>query len=51
MKYLHENDYLTLTLEEVEMFLDKKIRIPMKTVAVTLDDGIFYIIYTFSRKV
>lgn len=41
MKYLHDNDYLTLTLEEVEMFLDKKIRIPTKTVALTLDDGIF----------
>lgn len=41
MKYLHDNDYLTLTLDEVEMFLDKKIRIPMKTVALTLDDGIF----------
>lgn len=41
MKYLSDNDYLTLTLEEVEMFLDKKIRIPTKTVALTLDDGIF----------
>ncbi len=41
MKYLSDNNYLTLTLEEVEMFLDKKIRIPIKTVALTLDDGIF----------
>lgn len=41
MKYLHDNNYLTLTLEEVEMFLDKKIRIPLKTIALTLDDGIF----------
>lgn len=41
LEYLTENDYLTLTLKEVEMFLDKKIRIPLKTVALTLDDGIF----------
>lgn len=39
MKYLSENDYLTLTMEELEMFLDKKINIPMKTVVITLDDG------------
>ena len=41
MKYLHDNDYLTLTMEELEMFLDKKIRIPTKSIAITLDDGIF----------
>ncbi len=41
LNYLSENNYLTLTLKEVEMFLDKKIRIPLKTVALTLDDGIF----------
>lgn len=39
MKYLSENNYLTLTMEELEMFLDKKINIPMKTVVITLDDG------------
>ncbi len=41
MKYLNENKYMTLTMEEIEMFLDNKIRIPEKTVALTLDDGIF----------
>ena len=40
MKYLSENNYLTLTMEELEAFLDGKIRIPIKTVAITLDDGI-----------
>jgi hypothetical protein len=40
MKYLSENNYLTLTMEELEMYLDNKIRIPMKTVVITLDDGI-----------
>lgn len=39
MKYLSENNYLTLTMEELEMFLDKKINIPTKTVVITLDDG------------
>ena len=39
MKYLHDNNYLTLTMEELEMFLDGKIRIPKKTVVITLDDG------------
>lgn len=39
MKYLHDNNYLTLTMEELEMFLDKKINIPTKTVVITLDDG------------
>lgn len=39
MKYLKDNNYLTLTLDEVEMFLDKKIRIPEKTIVITMDDG------------
>ena len=39
MNYLAKNKYLTLTMEELEMFLDKKINIPMKTVVITLDDG------------
>ena len=39
MKYLHDNNYLTLTMEELEMFLDKKINIPTKSVVITLDDG------------
>ena len=39
MKYLYDNNYLTLTMEELEMFLDKKINIPTKTVVITLDDG------------
>lgn len=39
MKYISENNYLTLTMKELEMFLDQKIRIPMKSIVVTLDDG------------
>lgn len=41
LQYLKEHKFVTLTMEEVEMFLDNKIRIPIKTVALTLDDGIF----------
>lgn len=39
MKYLHDKKYLTLTMEELEMFLDGKIRVPKKTIVITLDDG------------
>ena len=39
MKYLHDKKYLTLTMEELEMFLDGKIRIPKKSIVITLDDG------------
>lgn len=39
MKYLHNKKYLTLTMEELEMFLDGKIRVPKKTIVITLDDG------------
>ncbi|MBR4262430.1 MAG: polysaccharide deacetylase family protein [Bacilli bacterium] len=39
MKYLKDNNYLTLTMEELEMFLDKKINIPNKSIVITLDDG------------
>ncbi len=39
MKYFHDNGYLTLTMEELELFLDGKIRIPKKSTVITLDDG------------
>ena len=39
MKYLHDNNYFTLTMEELEMFLNNQIRIPKKSIVVTLDDG------------
>lgn len=39
MGYLAKNNYLTLTMTELEGFLDKKINVPMKTVVITLDDG------------
>lgn len=39
MKYLSENDYFTLRMEDLELFLDGKIRIPKKSIVITLDDG------------
>ena len=39
MKYLSENDYFTLRMKDLELFLEGKIRIPQKSIVVTLDDG------------
>lgn len=39
MKYLSDNGYYTPTMKEFEMFLDKKIRLPKKSVMLTVDDG------------
>lgn len=39
MKYLSDNNYFSLTLEEIEMFIDGKIRLPKNSVGITIDDG------------
>ena len=39
LKYIKDNNYLTLRLNELEMFLDKKINLPYKSVVLTIDDG------------
>ncbi len=39
LKYLNENDYFTLKMEELEMYLDGKINIPQKSIALTIDDA------------
>ena len=41
MKYLSDNDYFTMTMEDLELFLDGKIQIPKKSIVITLDDGAF----------
>lgn len=41
MKYISENDFYTITMEELEMFIDGKINLPKKSVAITIDDGWF----------
>lgn len=40
MKYLNENNYYTATLDELELFMDRKLDLPKKTVVITFDDGI-----------
>lgn len=37
--YLKENNYFTLTTKEMEWFIDGKIRLPEKSILVTIDDG------------
>lgn len=39
MKFLKNNNYKTLTLKEVECFIEKKCKIPRKSVLITMDDG------------
>jgi peptidoglycan/xylan/chitin deacetylase (PgdA/CDA1 family) len=39
MDYLHENGFKTCTLEELDQFLNRKIRLPKRSVVITFDDG------------
>lgn len=39
MKYLKDNNYLTLTMEETYLYLTKKLQVPRRSVVITLDDG------------
>lgn len=39
LKYLNENEYFTMKLNELEMYLDGKINIPEKSIVLTVDDG------------
>lgn len=39
LKYIRENEYFTLKLNELEMYLDGKINIPEKSIVLTIDDG------------
>ena len=39
MKYLKDHNYKTLTLKEVECYLEKKCNLPRKSVLITMDDG------------
>jgi len=41
MKYLKDNNYYTATMKDVSMFVDGKVQLPKKTVAITIDDGYF----------
>lgn len=39
LKYIKENNYFALTLDELELYLDGKIQIPEKSIVLTIDDG------------
>lgn len=39
MAYLKENDYITLTLDELYSYYEKKLTVPDKAVVLTFDDG------------
>ena len=39
LNYIKENNYFTLKLNELEMYLDGKIQIPEKSIVLTIDDG------------
>lgn len=39
-KYISENNYFTLTMNELEMYIDGKINVPKKSVVITIDDGL-----------
>ena len=39
LKYLKDNDYYTISMKEFELWMDKKINLPEKTVLITIDDG------------
>lgn len=41
MQYISENGFYTITMEELEMFIDGKINLPKKSVSITIDDGWF----------
>ena len=39
IKYIRENDYFTLRLPELELYMDGKLQIPEKSIVLTIDDG------------
>ena len=53
LKYLHDNKYNVISLEEFEKWYDEKIELPSKTVVITFDDGDYgqyYLAYRVIKK-
>lgn len=42
LKYLNENNYFTLTMEDLDLYMDGKINIPEKSIVMTIDDGTIF---------
>ena len=41
IKYIKDNNFYAITMKELELFIDNKINLPKKSVAITIDDGWF----------
>ncbi|WP_338470931.1 polysaccharide deacetylase family protein [Niallia sp. XMNu-256] len=39
MEFLHDNNFVTLTLKEFQAFMDRKIDVPKNSILITFDDG------------
>lgn len=39
LQYLKNHDYVSVSMEEIENFLDGKVRLPKHSVSITIDDG------------
>lgn len=39
LKYIKDNDYYTITTRDLDLWMDKKINLPEKSVLITVDDG------------
>lgn len=39
MKYLHDEGYHTITLDQLEQYVNGKLSLPMKSIVITFDDG------------
>ena len=42
LDYIRKNDYFTLKLNELELYLDGKLQIPQKSIVITIDDGTLF---------
>lgn len=44
MKYLSDNNYYAVTMRDLELFIDNKIRLPKKSLNINIDDGGKYVV-------
>ena len=44
LKYLSDNNYYAVTMKDLELFIDNKIRLPKKSLNINIDDGGKYVV-------